>query len=229
MAQVKGSFDSGRVVAFSDFLGDPGQTPFGDELWTIQDTSAAGTPTIDYVNNDPDGVFGFTHDATSEAQSIGLNWGDNLCCPAGQGWVMEARVKIQIATGAVFSADQRFVCGMAGARDATLDDTLDLCWFRVEGAAPVWMIEGDDGITDTDDQVAQGVAFTDDTFQTLTIDGRDLAAVRFAIDGLHVGTVNVAAMADTDGLQFFAELQRDAGTELDGFEVDWVRVYWDRS
>ena len=231
MAQSKTGFaDTGQCVFFDDFLLSGSATTSAPDTLTVQDTSSAGTPVISVKGNEADGVLQILHDSTSEAQNIGVHWNDNLMIPAGKGWVVEARLKLVIGSGASLSADQRFVFGVASARNATLDSVADAAWLRIEGASNDWVLEGDDGTTNTDDQASSPTtSFTDDVFQVLKIDGRDLSAVRFSIDGTDVGTVDVSGLAATDGLQIFCELQRDAGTETDACEIDYIRAIWSRT
>jgi len=227
MAQSKGFAGAGVCEVFSDFIQ---ATAAASDPFGTNDTSAAGAPTLAANDDAVDGAFELLHDNTDELQELTLSFGDSLMVPAGQGWVMEARVKIVIASGASFSADQRCVIGMASARNATLDSVADNAWFRIEGASNVWQLEGDDGTTNTDDQASSpSTSYTDDVYQVLRIDGRDLDAVQFSIDGQNVGEVDVSGMAATDGLQFIAEIQKDGGTETDALEIDYVRVTWQRS
>jgi hypothetical protein len=135
-------------------------------------------------------------------------------------------------SGATFSADQRAVIGLSSARNATLDSVANNAWFRVEGANLNLLFETDDGTTDTDDQDTT-VDLVDDTFITTRIDLTDLSAVKFLVNaedgnGFVVkGTASVPAM--TGGLQFFMEMQKDAGAETEAFVIDYVKILSKRS
>lgn len=220
-----GDLDAAQIRVMEDFLESSGATL--PSLWGTQDTSAAGTPTIAYVDDAVGGVFQLTHDATDEAQAMTLYWSDSQHIDPTKNPIFEARVRLNIG-GATLSADQRVVVGLASARNATLDSIASNAWFRIEGANMNIYVEGDDGVTDTND-VDTLIDYVDNTWLTLRIDMSDLAAVVFSIDGVAFGTtVNVSALTAANVLQPYIEIQKDAGTETDRLDVDYVHVWWDR-
>lgn len=204
-----------------DFIGAAGTTL--PAPWATQDTSSAGSPTLDYVANASNGEFQLLHDDTDEAQGLTLYWDDSLHIGATKQPYFEARVKIDEDTA--LSADDRLVVGLATARDATLDDIAGHAWFRVEGANADILYESDDGTTDDDDNDS-GVDFVDDTYLTLAIDMADLSAVAFYVDGSLVGTTDASDL--TGNLQPYIELQKDAGTVTHEIVVDYIHVAWMR-
>lgn len=227
MALRGGRGDHQYCHRFSDFDSEATQTLLPP--WQVNDVSAAGTPVLDFVSNDPNGVFELRHDAQAEAQRLTLYFGDNLIIPATARPIFECRVKLNLA-GATLTADQRAVWGLASALNATLDNIVSNAWFRLEGASNAIVVEGDDGTTDTDDQAtspAQSV--TDDAFRIYRIDCTNLAAVAFTIDGQAVGTVNCAQWTSSTLLQPYFEIQKDAGADTDTLEVDYCEVTWIRA
>jgi hypothetical protein len=204
---------------FEDFLGDAGDTlPIP---WATQDTSAAGSPTLDYVSNSANGIFTLTHDNQSEAQNLTLYYGDDLYIDSTQGPVFEAKVELTTA----LTADQRVVVGLAAARNATLDSNTAHAWFRMEGANLNILWETDDGTTDDNDNDS-GIDWVSGTAMVLRIDCRNLAQIIFYVDGVVAGVGAAAAL--TGNLQPYIEIQRDAGTETNALDIDYVHVVWDR-
>lgn len=216
-----------RVRIFEDFL-PPASATIGAP-WATHDTSAAGSPTIDYVDDTANGVFTLTHDGTAEQQNLALYFGDQLVIDPTKNPVFETRLKINFA-GATFSADQRIVIGLAAARNATLNSNTHHAWFRIEGANLNILCEADDGTTDTDDQDT-GIDIVDDTYTTFRIDMSDLSNIKFYVNGVEQSGANVSAsaMAAANLLQPYIEIQRDAGAEAEAVTIDYVMVEWDRT
>lgn len=230
---ARGSLRSNYASYYEEFLPDAGTTL--PAPWAKQDTSAAGTPTMDYVADVRNGAYRITHSATDEAQNLTLYWGDQLCIPASRPWIFECGVALNYPAAAAFSADQRAVFGMASARNATLDSVVSNAWFRVEGANLSIFTETDDGTTDTDDRDSS-YDIVEQTVMRYLIDGTQQSQIRFYVDladgngwqestgGSHAATAWVV----TDKLQPFFEIQKDAGTEADTFTIDYCAVAWGR-
>ena len=211
-------------VLFTDFAQQSGGTL---PAWlTFRDVSAAGAPTKNYDDDAAGGTYTFAHDNTDEVQSVGLDSADGLTILSTGGPILQCRVKLNFAAAAL-SADQRFVCGLGSAWNATLDSIATHAWFRIEGASLNLLCEGDDGTTDTNDQDTT-IDIVDDTFITLRIDMTDLSAVQFLVDeeagdGFVLrGTVSMPLA--TGNLQPFIIQQKDAGTETDAVTVDYLRI-----
>lgn len=209
--------DADRCAVFEDFLqSSSGTLPNG---WGTRDTSAAGSPTLDYVDDADNGEYVLTLASTDEAETIGLTYGDSLHIDVDKNPVMQARVKF---TGTI-SADDRFVCGLASADNATLDSVATHAWIKADGStALLW--ETDDGTTDDNDNQA-GVSYTAGTYFTVRVElnGDD---VFFYVDGELVGKGDVS---DASGnLQPYIVLQKDAGTVTHSVTVDYVYLSWDR-
>lgn len=216
------------VVVREDFVAAAGTTL--PAPWAEQDTSAAGTPTTDYVSGDPQGIYRLATDATNEAQRLTLYFGDNLVIPPTARARFSARIKIDTDSAGGLTADDRIVVGLASARNATLDSVADHAWFRLEGANQNILCETDDGTTDNDDNDT-GVDWAEATYVKLTIDVDVQGDVRFLVDDADVTpeTMSLAAAVAGDKLQPFIEIQKDAGTEAHTLDIDWVEVAWVRS
>jgi predicted RecA/RadA family phage recombinase len=207
------------LEVYEDFLQSSSGTlvaPFA-----TQDTSAAGTPTLDFVDDADNGVFRLAHDAQDEAQNITLYWGDSLHIDATDGPVIEVGLTLTTA----LTADQRVVVGLASARNATLDDIAAHAWFRLEGANLNITVESDDGTTDTDDQDT-GIDWVSGTSMIFRIDMRVLGQIVYYVDGIARSTTAAALM--TGNLQPFIEMQKDAGVDANQLDIDYVHVAWAR-
>lgn len=195
--------------------------------WAKQDTSAAGSPTLDYVDDAANGAFTLASDSQAEAQKLTLYFGDQLVVDVAKQPLFEARVKLDVDTA--LTADDLFVVGLASARAADLDTIATHAWFRVEADLDI-LFESDDGTTDDDDNDS-GVNLTDGAYAKLAIDFADLSAVAFYVDiedGNGFVKVGTTDMSDATGnLQPFVELQVGAA-ETHAITVDYATVAWMR-
>lgn len=216
---------------FEDFFLDAGATL--PVPWGKQDTSAAGTPTIDYVADAANGEYKLLTDSgTSEVENITLYWADQLVVDITKKPILECRFKFD--KDSALAATDKFVIGMASARNPALDSVTDNAWFRFEGANSKILIESDDGTTDRDD-VDSTLTWTDDSYMTILIDYADTSNVRFFVkragDTAFVPcntSTTMSVAASTAKLQFFCELQRAANTKAHAVTIDYVDVIWNR-
>lgn len=225
----RGTDISEYIELFEDFLAASSTTL---PAWLgTQDTSAAGSPTLDYVNDAENGEFQLLTDATDEAQNLTLYGGDNLTIDPTQYALFECRLKID-ADAIPWSADQRFVAGLAAARNATLDSNTHHAWFKMDGASANLLWETDDATTDDNDNDT-GVDLADNTYLWLKIElnppGQAGEAVFWVKTGVGlawsaVGVGDISAAAATDLLQPYIEMQKDGGTETEDMRIDYIRV-----
>ena len=194
--------------------------------WATQDTSAAGTPTLDFVDDAAGGRFQLHLATTNEAEAISIYHGDQLTFDITKGPIFKARLKLELDVtggGGAMAAGDILVFGLASARNATLDNITTNAWFRMEGSSGRFLYEADDGTTDTDDQDT-GVDGVDNAFVTVEIDCSDLSAVGFYIDGLRVGQASIPAA--TGNVQPFIELSKAAAANFDHrLTIDYIDVY----
>lgn len=184
----------------------------------------AGSPTLAPVADSANGEVLLQFTATNEAQTLRLDWDDQLLIPATKDPVFEARVKMSDS-----AANVRAVFGLASAFNATLDSVASNAWFRVEGANQSLLIETDDGTTDTDD-FDTGEDFTDATYVLLRVDFcKGTGQIRFFINDNLVATKSASAFTASNLLQPFIALQKASGTSTISVTVDYVRVSWNRS
>lgn len=191
-------------------------------IWVKQDTSAAGAPTWALVADTHGGEVAMTLAANDEAESLTLYLGDQLIFAANKKPVLEAKIKVS-----TIAANQRVVFGLAGARNATLDNIAQNAWFRLEANMNV-LVETDDDTTDNDDNDTT-VDAVNGTYAIYEIDLTDLANIKFRINGVDYTpeTMNLSALT-TETLQPFIEIQKDSGTGTPSVTVDWISVRADR-
>jgi hypothetical protein len=201
--------------------------------------AAAGQPPVGIVTSTPNGEFLLQTDATSEAQTVALYWGDQLnfykadvATPSlGDGPFFEARVKVG-AVGAV-GANDLVVIGVATAFNSTFSSIAEYAWFKLNGNMNL-TIEGNDGTTVTTGQapVAGTTALTAGTYYYFTIDFSDPTAVAFwfddGVNDLFVGTVPMGALTTAMKFQPFIAVQQSTGTDTVDVTVDMLSVRWTR-
>ena len=220
----RGRAQNEYVEIVDDFFGDAGQAL--GRPWVYTETGTSTNPTGDFVSGVGAGVFRLLHSADSEAQTMRVDHGDTLMINMSKKPRIEIRAKLDFA-GATFSADQRAVFGLASTYNATLDNIATNAWFRVEGANLNILAEVDDGTTDTDD-FDTGADIVDNTFVVFEIDASDLTAVQFRVDGVLVATKAMSALAANTYVQPICAIQRDAGTEAEKLDIDYIQVTYER-
>lgn len=224
----KGRDVSSSREEYEDFTAAAGTTL---PAWlATQDTSAAGSPTLDYVNDVANGEFQILTDAQDEAQNLTLYGGDQLTIDPTANVTFGCRFKID-ADAIPWSADQRLVVGLAAARNATLDSNTHHAWFRVEGASANLLWETDDGTTDDDDNDT-GYDIADDTYLDVKIELREGVAFFFVKSaGVWdlVAQGDLSAATSSNLLQPYIELQKDGGTETEDLRIDYLYLHADRA
>lgn len=215
---------AGLAGVFEHFLPTAGVTL--PAPWAKQDTSAAGSPTTDYVANADGGNYVLKFDTTNEVETLSLYFGDHLFLDVVKRPVFGARFKIEpdvTGGGGLFAAGDKLVCGLGSARNATLDNMTTNLWIMSAGANLNLYAESDDGTTDSDD-VDTGVDYVANTFIEVwgEIDGSGLA--HLFVDDAKVYQKTMAAA--TGNLQFFFEQQKAAAANKDHRTTfDWACAF----
>lgn len=245
--------ESERDRSWRDYvsIGSDFTTTAGGSLpapWGTQDTSAAGTPTLDFVANGINGQFVLKLDTTNEVEKITLYFADYLPVSIGTvgglygsqsspyiGPIFECRLKIEpdvTGGGDAFAAGDMLVIGLGTARNATLSSMTKYAWFKTGLGSKNWLSETKDGTT-TKTAGVTGAAFVSNTYVDLRIDASDLTDVKFYINGVRLQTANyhnLSGLATTDKLQIFCELQKAAAANFDHrVTVDYAHVIWPRT
>jgi len=185
-----------------------------------------------------DGLNGIVSLALSnadEAQIAVLSWNDQESLSLNQGLIFEARLCFSVLplTGTTIVSA---VFGLAGAHNADLDAGVDCnAWFRVEsGANTVLLWETDDNATDDDDNICAGITLAANVYHIYRIDATDIAAVKFYVDGVLVGTGSMAGLVTPiwSVQPYFNVSKTDPPAVTTGtgtMLIDYVRVFQDRS
>jgi hypothetical protein len=212
------------IEAFYDFQQKAGSTPILP--WTS--TKTGTDEAADFVANTADGVYRFTCGGTSEAQTMRIDWGDQLLINVSKEPRMECRIKPAPA-GANYGTTTRLLVGFASAYNSTLDNVVTNAWFRLGDHADLNIYcEADDGTTDTDDSDT-GADWVAATYSTLEVDIDSALVAHFSVDGVEVKTASLAALAANTVVQPMIAFQRASGTVLDVANIDYVHLSWKRS
>ena len=225
-----GTIDSSGVnintgmIWSSDFLrgalgsnvADAGRLSGNDDILVVQDTSAAGAPTINYVSNASGGAFRIQLATTNEVEAVTLYSGDLKPLNISKGVFFETRVTITpdvTGAGGTLAAGDKIVLGLASNRNATLDNITTNAWFLIKAGTGIY-VETDDNTTDNDD-IDSGTTWTSGTAFTLRVEiGTDLYA-RFYVNGVKVKTYGMTALSANTMVQPYIEVAKAAAANMD--------------
>lgn len=184
--------------------------------YTIADTSAAGTPTYADVDGSEAGEIAVTFDNTNEVQNVCLYQGDQLQFDIDNIVEFYARVKMNAAT---LDTTTSFAIGLTGDRNDAIDSIAQAAIFRIIGDNNI-VVETDDGTVNNDD-VATGKTLSNSYVDLLISFAAGKSDVRFFVNGQPVATTTTFDMSNYSGaLQLFAQIQKTADTNTDGFVLD---------
>lgn len=188
----------------------------------IADTSAAGTPTYQYVDGSASGEVAIDFSNNVEVQNVCLYQGDQLQFDIDKVTEVEFDVKLNQAT---LDAASQLAFGLISDRNDDIDTIAQAALFKVTGGAtaPV-VVETDDGVLDNDD-VATGAVLANayKRFKISFATGK--ADVRFFVDGQPVAEATKFDMSNYSGsLQAFVQLQKTADANTDGVTIDRISV-----
>lgn len=185
-------------------------------VYDVADTSSAGTPTYVTVDGSECGEAKVDFDSQSEIQNVCLYMGDKLQFDIDSVVEVGVRVKMNQAT---LDAATSFAIGLTGDRNDAIDSIAQAALFRLIGDNNL-VVETDDGTTDNDD-VATGKTLSN-SYKWLVISfAKGKSDVRFLVDGEPVAESTTFDMsAYTGALQLFAQIQKTADTNVDGFTLD---------
>jgi hypothetical protein len=211
---------------YDDFLGSAGGSVFdATQIWQVVDVGALATSLI--VDNSSGGHFLLHIATTDEAEDAVLYHNDNLTFDVGNGLIFETRVNMAVAPGTGVCA----VLGMSGPHDLDKDTTANAAWFRFD-ASMVCKTESDD-VTNNNDDVATGVTVVAGTYNVFRIDFTTIADVKFFIDGVRVSASTTFDMsnlsAGTQQMQPYFSLDKASGTGLGDMNIDYVKIFSNRS
>lgn len=206
--------------------------------WVITDTSSVGTPLYTRVDHGETsgtfrpGVARLEFDSQGEAQNVCLSFGDKLAFDINKTRGFECGVRFVAGSGGAKDTTTTVAWGLTGDRNDAIDSIAVASIFRLAstGATLPVVIENDDTVN-TNDDVATGLTMTDTTWFKFKIDLNDLNDVKFygslATGGLtRLGASTTMKMSSyAAGLQPFFQIQKTSDTNVDAFEIDYVRVW----
>lgn len=213
------------VTFCEDFLGVAGGGPFDGTInWSVVDV---GDATEAIVDDSANGQFLLHIHATSEAEDAVLYMGNNKTFDVGSGLIFETRVNMAVSPGTGVCA----VFGMCGDHNLDKDSATEAAWFRFD-ASMVCKVESDDTTNDNDD-TATGITAVAGTYNIFRIDFTTLADVKFFIDGVRVAASTTFDMSNlTAGeqqMQPYFSLDKASGTGLGDINIDYAKIFSDRS
>ena len=215
------------VQFIEDFLGAAVDPFDGTINWNVIDVSAAGTGTTAIIADSSNGQFRLAHDAQDEAQDMVLYQNDNKTFDVGNGLIFEARVDMAVSPGTGVVA----VFGMCGDHNLDKDSATEAAWFRFD-ASLVCKVESDD-TTNNNDDIATGHTAVAGTADIYRIDFTTLADVKFFINGARVAAATTFDMSNlTAGeqqMQPYFSLDKASGTGLGTMDIDYVKIFSNRS
>lgn len=209
---------------FTDFAQATQQGP-----WTARVVGT--TPTFTQLANTPGGVYQAALAATSEAETVGVDWGDNLMLNQPSAGavnvnaisvpIFQAYVRIPTA----LTTAQTAVIGIGTAFNATLTSVAEYAWFRFNANNNV-LLEAKDGVTTTTGQAptAGTLTLTANKFYLFTIDMTYLDAVKFFVDDNLAGTISMIGLTAAIAFQPVIYLQKASGTTTPHLDVDWCHT-----
>lgn len=166
------------------------------------------------------GIETLAFDAVAEvAQAALISRGTIL--PEG-GPILEAIAAIyNIGDDAALDID----IGLASGSHATdFEAVVSFATFHLDGAALDLKVQSDDGTTDVA-AVDTTVNLVDDTYVFLQIDARDLADVKFYVNGIRVNAATTFAVKAATALYAIAHMEKTSNDTVADLRVKAMRVY----
>ena len=220
-----------RTNEFTEHFMRDGTVPTAGNSGSIFGKTITGDATAVYKGgvSGATGVLELALAATSEIENACVSMADKLHFDIANINSVEFRARLAVALGTT-AATTQVAFGLTGNRNDTIDSIAQNILFRVLGnTSGAVIVESDDGTTDKDD-IATGITLTD-TWKNFLLDFRQggVRDVRFFGQGSR-GMVRIGGgttfdmSAYTGGLQFFAQIQKAANTDLGTLQIDRFTV-----
>lgn len=194
----------------------------------IADTSSSGTPTYAHVDGSEAGELAVDLASTNEIENVCVYMGDKLQFDIDK--IVEAWFRVKLNQAAL-DATTMFAIGLTGDRNDAIDSIAQAILFRVIGAddTTALVVESDDGTNDNND-VATGKTLTNSYAEFLINFERGKDDVRLFHNDQPIATGTKFDLSNYAGsLQFFAQIQKTADTNVDGFTLDAAEVHGRRT
>ena len=215
------------VVFYDDFIGSITTVPTSAESGYNWIALAQGTtPTVAIGADSVMGTVECALSAGSNTQEAVLYCGNQRNWRVGYGLIMEARVRAEVLPSG--SAARMFI-GFAGDQSTGEISTRIGFTFRYSSAsASSIYADVDDNTTDTSADTTDDIAVK--TWYILRIDASSASAVKFFVDGVEVED-GLAYGGTTTALvlQPLIKVYKSTGTTVGSIQVDYVRIWQNRS
>jgi hypothetical protein len=213
-----------------DFIGGRGNafptTATAGEPW-VKKIVGAAPPTVNAVANAAGGQVSMALTSTSEKQDAVLYFADNLCFDVTKNLVFEAVAQLSVLPSAAG------VQAVFGLQSAWIDGPDNASFYLGFGALAngTILMRSYDGTTRS--AVSTGITFSTTDQHVCRIDARNVADIRFFIDGVDVtgaiGTISFAATGASAVLQPYASMYKPSGTGVGTLTLDKVDCMVNRS
>jgi len=200
----------------------------GPYVRKITSSSTNATATYKSAVANAIGVFDLSLSADSEVQNVCIYNGDTLSFDPTKLAYIEFIARISTALGTTANTTQ-LAFGLAGARNDTVNSITELLAFRALASSSV-VIRTTDGTTTKSDIATSETLST--TFKRFGISFREggRSNVYFYMDGsrgfkrvAETTTFDLSALASgTKNLQFFAQIQKAANTDVGSLQIDRI-------
>lgn len=214
------------LIFKDDFLGkqilttESGSTGIWDTVQTALNAAMAK------IANEPNGAFGGVMDSDVNAEVAALYWGDERGFNLKGKGAIEFAVRIPVAPTLV----SEMVFGVAGAHNAVFDSITEGAWFKVDGSLAI-QAETDDTTNNNDDK-ATGVTADIAAYNIFLIDFKELADVKFYIDGARVAsgiTFDMSNLTDAEAvMQPYFAAAKASGAGLGSWRIDYCKLWGER-
>jgi len=217
------------IYFYDDFLGAYSVIPAAAAAesgcpW-VKKIVGAAPPTVALVADAAMGVAQCALLVNAEKEDAGLYMDDDRRFLITQGIVFEARVKTTVIPTDVAEA----VWGLVGDWIDGPDNIVYSIFFTADGSGEIFC-EKDDA--NTDQSATSGVTVTNTQWKVYRIDCRDVTSIKFYINGARVAsstTFPYIATGANATLQPYLGLYKAAGAGLGTIQIDYVRIWGNRS
>ncbi len=214
------------LTFYDDFLGSGILTTESGStgIWDTTQTNLNAAMAV--IADEPNGAFGGVMDSDSNAEIAALDWGDQRGFNLKGKGAIEFAVRVSVAPTDV----GEMVFGVAGNHNAVADTITESAWFKLDGSLAI-VAETDDTTNNNDDK-STGVTAVITAYNIFRIDFKDLADVRFYIDGARVAsatTFDMSNLTDAEAvMQPYFNATKATGTGVGSWRIDYCKLWSER-
>ncbi len=215
-----------QLYFYDDFLGKQILTSESGSAGIWDTVQTALNAAMAVVADEPNGAFGGVMDSDANAEVAALYWGDQRGFNVKGKGAIEFAVRVPVAPTLV----SEMVFGVAGDHNAVFDTITEGAWFKLDGSLAI-LAEIDD-TTNNNDDVATGVTADIAEYNIFRIDFKDLADVKFYIDGARVAsgtTFDMSNLTDAEAvMQPYFAAAKASGAGLGSWRIDYCKLWSER-